>query len=287
MQRILFVLDMDLLAVDEHFDLAPINHLIARQGEEACEVTVLSLVDTRQTHLSGMELALGAQAGKFPVRPRPDHDISAAAEHRMNLARRHLKTIGCAATGLISDEPLLKAVRAETRRHDYDEVVLATGRQEGTLLARVLGQDPVHRLRHRWRKRLIVFSEPARHASLAAAGRRRYGRNLTHYLVTEFQALAADPRITGRHHGRDPLARLLAEAAPLRPGLSINQLDRGHGRDGRRAVFGYHRVRAAYASVADERMRHAHQHLDLLSALSAKRARRQVSRVSHSPTVPG
>lgn len=160
MQRILFVLDMDLLAVDEHFDLAPINHLIARQEQEACEVTVLSLVDTRQTHLSGMELALGARVGKFPVAPRPDHDISAEAEHRLNLATRHLKTIGCDAAGLVSDEPLLKAVRAETRSHEYDEVVLATGRQGGTLLARVLGQDPVHRLRRRWKKKLIVFSQP-------------------------------------------------------------------------------------------------------------------------------
>jgi len=167
MQRILLVLDMDLLAADEHFDLAPINHLIARQDQEPCEVTVLSLVDTRQTHLSGMELALGARAGKFPVAPRPDHDISADAEHRLNLATRHLKTIGCQAAGLISDQPLLKAVRAETRDHDYDEVVLATGRQEGTLTARVLGQDPVQRLRRRWGRRLIVFAQPASHTTVS------------------------------------------------------------------------------------------------------------------------
>ena len=167
MRRILFVLDMDLLAVDEHFDLAPINHLIARQEQDACEVTVLSLVDTRRTRLSGMELALGARVGKFPVAPRPDHDISAEAEHRLNLATRHLKTIGCQATGLVSDQPLLKAVRAEARSHDFDEVVLATGRQESTLLARILGQDPVHRLRRRWGRRLIVFPQPASHAALS------------------------------------------------------------------------------------------------------------------------
>jgi hypothetical protein len=160
MQRILLVLDMDLLAVDDHFDLAPINHLVARQDQEPCDVTVLSLVDTRQAHLPAMELMLGAQVGKFPVAPRPDHDISAAAEHRMNLAVRHLKAIGAQASGLISDEPLMKAVRAETRRHDYDEVVLATGRTDNTRLARVFGQDPVHRLRRRWRQRLIVFSGP-------------------------------------------------------------------------------------------------------------------------------
>ncbi len=160
MQRILLVLDMDLLAVDDHFDLAPINHLLARQEQEPCEVTVLSLVDTRQTHLPALELALGAQAGKFPVAPKPDHDISAPAEHRMNLAIRRLKTIGCQAGGLISDEPLMKAVRAETRGHDYDEVVLATGRPESTRLARAFGQDPVHRRRRRWGRRLIVFPGP-------------------------------------------------------------------------------------------------------------------------------
>ncbi|HEV3295614.1 MAG TPA: hypothetical protein VG123_42105, partial [Streptosporangiaceae bacterium] len=97
------------------------------------------------------------RAGKFPVAPRPDHDISAAAGHRMNLAVRHLKTIGCQANGLISDEDLVKAVRSETRSHDYDEVILATGRQEGSWLARVMGRDPVHRLRRQLGQRLIVF----------------------------------------------------------------------------------------------------------------------------------
>ena len=160
MLRILLVLDMDLLTVDEHFDLEPIIHLVARQDQEPCEVTVLSLVDTRQTHLPAMELLLGAPVGKFPVAPRPDHDISAAAEHRMNLAVRHLKAIGCQASGLISDEPLLKAVRAEARRHDYDEVVLATGRADTARLARVFSHNPVSRLRRRWRQRLIVFSGP-------------------------------------------------------------------------------------------------------------------------------
>ena len=49
------------------------------------------------------------------------------------------------------------AVRAETRRHDYDEVILATGRQEGSRLAHVVGRDPVQRLRRQWGQRLIVF----------------------------------------------------------------------------------------------------------------------------------
>ncbi len=157
-RRYLLVLDMDLLAVDEELDLEPINYLIARQEQEPCEVVVLSLIRSRQARLPAMELLLGARAGKFPVAPRPDHDIGAAAEHRMNLAIRHLKTIGCQASGLLSDEDdLAKAVRSETSRHDYDEVILATGRQGGSSLARGLRLDPIHQLRRRFGPRLIVF----------------------------------------------------------------------------------------------------------------------------------
>jgi hypothetical protein len=157
MARYLLVLDMDLLAVDEQFDLEPINHLVAQP--QPCEVTVLSLVDTSQAHLPAAELLLGAQVGEFPVAPKPDHDVSAAAEHRMNLAMRHLTTIGCQASGIISDQELVKAVQSETSGHDYDEVILATGRQGGGWLARVLGRDPVQRLRRRWGQRLIVFPQ--------------------------------------------------------------------------------------------------------------------------------
>lgn len=161
MRRYLLVLDMDLLAMDKEHDLEPINYLVARQQQEPCEVVVLSLADTSQAKLPAMELALGAQAGKFPVAPRPDHDIGAAAEHRMELAVRHLKTIGCQASGLISDQDLVRAVRAETASHDYNEIILATGRQDTSWLARVTGRDPVQRLRRRWGERLIVF--PAGH----------------------------------------------------------------------------------------------------------------------------
>jgi hypothetical protein len=157
MRRYLLVLDMDLLAMDSEHDLEPINYLVARQEQEPCEAVVLSLADTSQAKLSAMELALGAQAGKFPVAPRPDHDIGAAAEHRMERAVRHLTTIGCQASGLISDQDLIKAVRAETASHDYDEVVLATGRQDSSWLARATGRDPVQRLRRQWGERLIVF----------------------------------------------------------------------------------------------------------------------------------
>jgi len=157
-RRYLLVLDMDLLAVDEELGLEPINYLVARQEEEPCEVVVMSLVRSRQARLPAMELILGARSGKFPVTPQPDHDISAAAEHRMNLALRHLKTIGCQASGLLSDEnDLVKAVRSETRGHDYDKVILATGRQGGSSLARGLRLDPIHQLRRRLGQQLIVF----------------------------------------------------------------------------------------------------------------------------------
>ena len=165
MRRYLLVLDMDLLALDEKLDLRPINYLVAQQEQQPCEVVVLSMVATRQAKLSPLELALGAATGhaqqapaKYPTAPQPGHDISAAAEHRMYRAVRHLKTIGCQASGFISDQELVKAVRAETRRHDYDEVILATGRQGGTRLARSLHQDPIHQLRRRWGQRLTVFA---------------------------------------------------------------------------------------------------------------------------------
>lgn len=157
MRRYLLVLDMDLLAIDEELDLEPINHIAGQQEQEPCEVTVLSLVKTPQEKLPALELLLGARVGKFPVAPRPDHDISAAAEHRMNLAVRHLKMLGCRAGGIVSDQDLVAAVRAETRGHAYDGVIVATGMQGDSRLARFLHLDPVHQLRRRWGKRLTVF----------------------------------------------------------------------------------------------------------------------------------
>jgi hypothetical protein len=165
MRRYLLVLDMDLLALDEELDLQPINYLVERQEQEEGEVVVLSLAATRQAKLSPLELALGAAISlnvptlvKYPVAPRPGHDINTAAEHRMNLAVRHLRALGYRASGLISDEELVKAVRAEARAHDYDEVILATGRQGGGWLARALHVDPVHQLRRRWRQRMVIFA---------------------------------------------------------------------------------------------------------------------------------
>jgi hypothetical protein len=167
MRRYLLVLDMDLLALDEELDLQPINQLVARQEQEGerAEVVVLSLAATQQAKLSRLELALGAAISlniaapvKYPVAPRPGHDINAAAEHRMNLAVRHLKTIGYQASGIISDLELVKAVRAETQAHDYDEVILATGRPGGSWLARSLHLDPIHQLRRRWGLQLVIFT---------------------------------------------------------------------------------------------------------------------------------
>jgi hypothetical protein len=52
------------------------------------------------------------------------------------------------------------AVDAETRRHEYDEIVLMTSNQEGSWLARTLHLDPIHKLQHRWGKQLTVFTAP-------------------------------------------------------------------------------------------------------------------------------
>jgi hypothetical protein len=165
MRQYLLVLDMDLLAVNEELDQEPINYLVAQQEQQPCNVVVLSLMATRQAKLSPLELVLGAATAqghsapaKYPGAPQPGHDIRAAAEHRMNLAVRHLKSIGCQASGIISDQELVKAVRAETRAHHYDEVILAAGRQGGTRLARGLRLDPVHQLRRRRGQRLVIFA---------------------------------------------------------------------------------------------------------------------------------
>jgi hypothetical protein len=158
-RRYLLVLDMDLLAVDERLGLEPISYLLARQQEQPCEVVVLSLADHRQARLPALELLLGAGSNitKFPVAPQPDHDIGAAAEHRMNLAVRHLRLIGCQASGFISEDDLVTAVGAETRAHHYDQVILATGRQPRTWLAGAFRRDPAHKLRSRLGQRLITF----------------------------------------------------------------------------------------------------------------------------------
>ena len=165
MGRYLLVLDTDLPALDEELDLGPIGYLVERQEQQQCEVVVLSLADTGQTKPSSLEFLLGGATShatyapaKFPAAARPDHDVNAAAEHRMNRAVRHLTAIGCQASGLISDEDLVKAVDAETRGHDYDEVILATSGHDGSWLARTLHLDPIRHLERRWGKDLTVFT---------------------------------------------------------------------------------------------------------------------------------
>ena len=165
MGRYLLVLDTDLSALDEKPGFGPTNYLVKRQEQEQCEVVVLSLVDSGQTKRSSLELLLGGATShasyapaKFPAASHADHDVNAAAEHRMNRAVRHLTAIGCQAGGLISDENLVKAVDAETHSHDYDEVILVTSGHDGSWLARTLHLDPIHHLEHRWGKKLTVFS---------------------------------------------------------------------------------------------------------------------------------
>jgi len=165
MRRCLLVLDMDLLGLGEEPGLEPVSYLAGRPEQERGEVVVLSVAASRQVKLSPLELLLGAATAhgqsapaKYPTGPQPGHDVTAAAEHRMNLVVRHLKAVGYRASGLISDEELVKAVCAETRSHHYDEVILATGRQGGSWLARGLHRDPVHQLRRRWGQHLVIFA---------------------------------------------------------------------------------------------------------------------------------
>jgi hypothetical protein len=158
------VLDLDLLALDDELDLQPINHLLARQEpeQERAEVVVLSLAGSGQAKPS-WELMLGAAItlhmpvpAKFPEAPRPDRDVNVVAERRMNRAVRQLQAIGYQARGAIRDEELVTAVRAETRAHHYDEVILVTGREGGGRLARTLHRGPLHQLRRRWGQRLVI-----------------------------------------------------------------------------------------------------------------------------------
>src|SRR5262249_57805147 len=111
---------------------------------------------------SPLELLLGAATAhgqsapaKYPTAPQPGHHVNSAA-HRTNLAVRHLKTIGYQASGLMSDEELVKAVGAETRRHHYDEHILAAGSQGGGRLARSLRLDPIHQLRRKVQRLVIL-----------------------------------------------------------------------------------------------------------------------------------
>ena len=125
-------------------------------------MVVLSMVSGPRG--STMELLLGAGVSigtVVPVlsrAPQPGHDVSAAAERRMHQVVQQLKGSGCQASGIISDHGMLEAVRAETRAHDYDQVILATSRRDGPWLARMLRRDAVHQLRRRCKQPVTVVS---------------------------------------------------------------------------------------------------------------------------------
>jgi len=139
--------------------------------------------------------------------------------------------------------------------------------------------------------------QPARRGQAApprggphAPGRRDRDRTLIRSLVqdllAQIQAFIADPQVTGRCHGRNPVAGLAAEGALFRPRSIAYLLDRGDGRAGRAAWLGYYLPRAAHAPVADIHVQPAaDDRPDLLSPRSAERARHTVSGIRHSPTV--
>ena len=170
MQRYLLVLDTARPVRDEELSRGPISHLAARPGQEPNDVVVLSLASW--PHRSNLELLLGAGISigtVVPVlnrAPRPNDDPGIAAEHRMHQAVQYLKRIGCQASGFISGSDMLEAVRAETRAHDYDQVILATSSEGDPWLACLLHRDRVHRLRRRCKQQLTVVP-----LGQAAAGR--------------------------------------------------------------------------------------------------------------------
>jgi hypothetical protein len=158
MPRYLLVLDRDLNNAGERSSPEPVNYLACRQDQQPCDVVVLTLVTTRQAQVPPfMRLYASRRVGRDPGRASlPQHDVR-AAEQRMHSAVRQLDKIGCHATGVITRQrQLVNAVRAEMHGRHYDEVILVTG-QRGPRLARVLGLDPVQRLRMRLRDRLVVF----------------------------------------------------------------------------------------------------------------------------------
>ncbi len=160
MRRYLLVLDTDLPIGDEDLRHGPVGYLAARQDQEPGEVVVLSMVSGPRGSTVELLLGAGVSIGTVvPVlsrAPRPGHDVGAAAEHRMHRAVQQLKGVGWQASGIISDSDLLEAVRAETRAHDYDQVILATSRGAGPWLARLLRRDPVHGLRRRCTRPVTV-----------------------------------------------------------------------------------------------------------------------------------
>jgi hypothetical protein len=97
---------------------------------------VLSLADAGQPAVDP------SPYGDFLGAVRPGLDVR-VAEHRKDRAVRYLRTIGCQASGFISGENLVRAVRSETGGRNYDQGDPA-GRQAGRQLAgagSALGSD--------------------------------------------------------------------------------------------------------------------------------------------------
>ena len=69
MRRYLVVLDMDLLAADEKFDLEPVNYLVAQEEREPCEAVVLSLANTATSGCPPWSFFSARGRGSFPSRP--------------------------------------------------------------------------------------------------------------------------------------------------------------------------------------------------------------------------
>ena len=144
----------------EELEQGPVSFLAARH--EPSEV-VVALAATGQAK-SSLDLLLATALtlhmpvpAKYPLAVRPDRDVNAAAQRWMDLAVQRLNAIGCRASGIIGDDDVLEAVRAESRAHRYDQVILVTSMEGGAWLARLLHRDPIHRLRRRWRQQLTVF----------------------------------------------------------------------------------------------------------------------------------
>ena len=160
MQRYLLVLDTDLPVTDEVPIRGAVAPLAAGDAQERPDVVVLSLVSgprgSTMELLLGGATSIGTAAPVLTRAPQADHDVGAAAEHRLHRAVQQLTAAGCQASGIVSDHDMLEAVRAETRAHDYDQVILATSRPGGPWLARLLRRDPVHRLRRRCKQPVTV-----------------------------------------------------------------------------------------------------------------------------------
>jgi hypothetical protein len=104
------------------------------------------------------DLVTADEPGRLTEASLPEHEVR-AAEERMNSAVSQLEEAGCHAMGVITHQRRLDlAVRGEMHGRHYDEVILVTGQNSGTALARMLRLDPVHRLRLRLGHRLTVFA---------------------------------------------------------------------------------------------------------------------------------